>query len=194
MTLRHVTVTDDSEQFGPPVAVDLLGVKVRVGPGLDVDDVGGYANKQDLMRIEGEIDGSFTWPGIANAATRHTLGLVSTNSFSGLTLVGPGTVTIPANALIKASVVHLRGVTFDATAGGASFAGVGRDASVGPVICLPAVLLRPGAHQRRPDDRHRPGRGVDRAVEQCAPVSGEARVDGGDGQTHLRWTGGSGTS
>lgn len=193
VTLRHVTVTNDSEQFGPPVAVDLLGVKVRVGSGLDVDDVGGYANEQDLMRIEGEIDGSFTWPGIANATTRHPLGVVSTNSLAGLTLVGPGTVTVPANALIKASVVHLRGVTFDATAGGATFAGVG-DASVGPVICTqPNYCAQAPAGGDLTIDTD-PAAMSTVLLNDAHLYQGSLRVSGLDGQTHLRWTGGTGDS
>src|SRR5207253_4943469 len=106
-------------------AFDISGSGLAVGPGRGIDGNQGADSAFDAVMLAGNANGGFTWMTANPRSTVGTLGYLVRR----LRVDGPGTVTVPAGAVVKGTL-ELAGTTLDATSGGAAFTGT-TDASAG---------------------------------------------------------------
>jgi hypothetical protein len=79
----------------------------------------GGGNGLDAIIFRGTVTSDLNWISPYNAAAQHALGYLLE---SDLTMTGPLTLRVPANALVMAQgSITLNGATLDASAGGATF-------------------------------------------------------------------------
>ena len=100
-----------------------------VGPGLDIDDNQGGGNGRDVLQLNGTVNGGFTWVTPTNSSSQHALGYATTH----LGVDGPGTVTIPAQSIVKGGLAVVDG-NVDASAPGSVFTSP-LDNTVGVPLC-----------------------------------------------------------
>lgn len=186
--LQRVSVS--GERSGSAV-VRLHNASVTLGPGRDIDAVSGNSNGLDAMTVDGEIRGDFTWTGLANSAVPHPLGLITPKP---VRLLGPGIMTVPHGALVKASDLDLRGVTIDATAGGATFAPTtGGKENLDVPTCRATPTGLQGSCQdllvlQNPNEPDGAQSGLDLADAHL--VDTRVLIAAHDDGRHLRWSGG----
>ncbi|MBV8986387.1 MAG: right-handed parallel beta-helix repeat-containing protein, partial [Acidimicrobiia bacterium] len=134
-TVRDNTILN-SGTTGPQFAVDVGGccvvpLTMSLGPTGHVDGNVGAGNAVNAMGLNGNVTNSFTWRTAAQSSTPAALGYVNEGA---ITMSGPLTLTVPANAVVKGSQFNLNGGTLDASAGGAIFTGL-KDGTVGVPTC-----------------------------------------------------------
>jgi uncharacterized repeat protein (TIGR01451 family) len=127
-------------------AMEVISGGMTLGPGGAVHDNTGSGNFFDAIGLGGTATSSVTWQTPTNANTNHALGYYVLNQESGsdtfhggLTMSGPATLTLPANAVLKfepGAALWLVGASMDARAGGATFTSE-YDNSVGQPLCTP---------------------------------------------------------
>ena len=117
LAVRHNRVS--SSGFGsdspdlPNFAVALTSFNSTLGPGNDIDDNQGAGNLRDVLQLTGSVSGGFTWITPTNSSSLHPLGY----AIRYLEVRGPGTVTIPAQSVVKGPLAVMDG-TVDASAPG----------------------------------------------------------------------------
>jgi hypothetical protein len=128
------TVTGDS---GLPIAI---GGVLSVGPGQEIDGNVGSGNAADAMEIAGTLTSSLTWVTPQVNSPGQPLGYIGGN----LTMDGPLSFVVPANAVVKSGALRLKGAALDAHAGGATFALPGDDSVGVPLARLVGTTTYPG--------------------------------------------------
>ena len=159
----------------PNVAMRVDSGQSTVGPEMDIDDNEGSGNKLDVLELDGIVNGGFTWLTPTNSTTLHPLGYTTTY----LRDVGPGTVTIPANSVVK-GYLELKGANIDASQPGSVFTSPD-DNSVGVPVCSGVYLrCQPSANDGLAAGVGLIGPGVNATFVGAAVRYGGLKVDGAD--------------